>query len=1283
MNRRSAIVLLALWSLCFGGRVVGTDFINFETAPVHPIDLSPDRSRLLVCNLPDARLAVLDVAGDAPLYDGEIPVGLDPVSVRHRTATEAWVVNHISDSISVVDVPSRRVIATIATLDTPCDVVFAGVPQRAFVSCAMPNVIQVFDPVSRLLVTNLAVQADRPKALATSADGRRVYAAIFESGNNTTVIGARLRNFLFIDNAVSRGDGPYGGVNPPPNSGGGFAPPPNPVLPSNPPPPATSLVVRRDAAGRWIDGNARDWTEFVSGTNAALTQRVPGWHLPDRDLAIVDTSDLSVTYATGLMNINMALAPHPVTGRIAVIGTDARNEIRFEPNLNGVFAQVKLAMVDPLALTRSVRDLNPHLDYLTPTIPEPLREHSIGDPRAIVWADDGTEGYVAGMGSRNVIRIDASGARLPAAPIEVGEGPCGLAFDSARARLHVFNRFANSVSVVDTAAGVVRHSVRLHDPTPVDVSAGRRHLYDTRRTSGAGHVACASCHVDARMDRLGWDLGSPAGELADTVVNHVGSLVTNSFHPMKGVMVTQTLQDIIGREPFHWRGDRADIEAFNGTFTNLQGAPLVLTPAGMREFRSFLASVRFPPNPFRALDNSLATNLALTGQSAIGEDMLPAGAPLPAGNALRGLDVFKQAESFCVTCHTLPTGLGLEVAMQDGVLKPVPPGPNGGRRFPHAFRLENNLRSKISQFRNMAEKIGMDGLRTESRAGFGFGHDGSVDSLPRFLAGLRIVPDQDVADLTAFLISVAGSDTGTTGATADNTPPSGTGRQLTIANGVRPLQLDAMIGLAGATNSRLDLVARGEMAGAARGWVFDPVQGVFQSDRRAQIHSAAELIATTAGGTAMTFMLVPRGLGRRLGVDRDRDGVFDRDELDAGGEPASLPAPVRVVATAEVVPAGGLLVLDAVIGGLAAPIVRTEWFKDGQRIPGATNQSFTIAAAAYGDAGDYAVRVETGFESWTSLPLRVSVVPLLVSVTPGSLQVRRSSNAVFLAATQGIGPFDFQWRRDGGLLTGVVSTNANLALTNVQLDAGGFYDVIVANAFGTVTSAPVALTILVNPTTVLPPLNQSVPVGGDATFSFVIAGNPPPYHYALRRSSTVLTNYAADSTTGFFTLRSVQLSNAGTYRVVVTNAANPSPGLTMPPVTLTVLADTDADGAPDGWETANGFDANSPADAVLDADGDGLSNVGEYLTGTNPRDARNVLRIERIAGVGDGLAALIQFQAASNTTYTVESRELTGEQPWLRLADVPAFATAREVTVTNHTSPGTLRMYRLVSPRRP
>ena len=46
--------------------------------------------------------------------------------------------------------------------------------------------------------------------------------------------------------------------------------------------------------------------------------------------------------------------------------------------------------------------------------------------------------------------------------------------------------------------------------------------------------------------------------------------------------------------------------------------------------------------------------------------------------------------------------------------------------------------------------------------------------------------------------------------------------------------------------------------------------------------------------------------------------------------------------------------------------------------------------------------------------------------------------------------------------------------------------------------------------------------------------------------------------------------------------------------------DTDKDGIPDAWEVTNGYNQNSPADAVEDRDGDGLITREEWMRGTNP-----------------------------------------------------------------------------------
>src|SRR6476659_759173 len=78
-------------------------FTLFESVQIRPLALSPSGKFLFAANTPDGRLEVFRIVGHGLEHRASIPVGLEPVAVAARNDTEVWVVNHLSDSVSVVE----------------------------------------------------------------------------------------------------------------------------------------------------------------------------------------------------------------------------------------------------------------------------------------------------------------------------------------------------------------------------------------------------------------------------------------------------------------------------------------------------------------------------------------------------------------------------------------------------------------------------------------------------------------------------------------------------------------------------------------------------------------------------------------------------------------------------------------------------------------------------------------------------------------------------------------------------------------------------------------------------------------------------------------------------------------------------------------------------------------------------------------------------------------------------------------------------------------------------
>ena len=143
LSRARWIALAALAVLAGPVNTAFATAVNFESPPVHPIDLSPGGTYLFVAHTADHRLVVYYVGGPDIKRVTEIMVGLEPVSVRAFSDDLVWVINHISDSVNIVNIRTRSIVRTLLVGDEPTDVVFAA--RKAFVAVSQEDLVRVYD----------------------------------------------------------------------------------------------------------------------------------------------------------------------------------------------------------------------------------------------------------------------------------------------------------------------------------------------------------------------------------------------------------------------------------------------------------------------------------------------------------------------------------------------------------------------------------------------------------------------------------------------------------------------------------------------------------------------------------------------------------------------------------------------------------------------------------------------------------------------------------------------------------------------------------------------------------------------------------------------------------------------------------------------------------------------------------------------------------------------------------------------------------------------------------
>ena len=876
-SRRVGMSLILACGMSAFSATASDSFVTFESGQVRPMAMSEDGRHLYVVDTPDNRIEIFAITDSGLTNTGSVSVGMEPVALAVR-GHQVWVVNHLSDSVSVVDVSKQvpYVTQTLLVGDEPRDIVFAGSSQqRAFITTAhrgQATAEGTFDPFSRdgradvwvfdvhtvetgdiepLTVINM--MGDTPRALAVSENGQRVYAAVFMSGNQTTV----LSHFTVLQSDKSL---PLPHANMPEDGSGVIGPP-------------TGLIVKK-FGDRWLDSSGQDWTDSV---------RVS---LPDYDVFEIDAEasiPFEVARISGVGTTLLNMVVHPISGKLYVSNLEANNHIRFEgpggggSTVRGQSVLSRITVIDGTDIQPV--HLNSHIDYSTALGSAEERRHSLAFPMEMVISSDGETMYTAAFGSSkigmfSIAELDSDSITPDVNnQIEVtGGGPSGLVLDEARNRLYVLTRFDNSVVVVDLSTKQQMQSVAMYNPEPAEVIEGRPFLYDATYTSSRGDSACASCHMFADTDHLSWDLGNPDALVEENpnqfAVKSVPPGVDTRFHPLKGPLTTQSLRGLKGQGPQHWRGDRPGqdgsgdpieevaFKQFNGAFVGLVGRETTLTDSEMESFTKFAMALTYPPNPIRDLDNQL------TASQQRGKDFF-----------------FNQHHDFlgrtCSACHTINPAQGKFGTSGESVFRPLAPPVGTAMKVPH-FR---NLYTKNGFFRDSSEVAIEDIETTEQIRGFGFRSDGSKGDLMSFLRGPFFTfpnGDDERRDVVEFLMAM------------DSNLLPIVGQQVTLGSDLgRNTELDRIalfIDRALETSGRpeCDLIAKGRVSNKSRGWVMQSNRS-FRSDRASESDIILDNLVRLSNEPtqSLTFTCVPPGSGVRMGIDRDEDGVLDGDEVGA------------------------------------------------------------------------------------------------------------------------------------------------------------------------------------------------------------------------------------------------------------------------------------------------------------------------------------------------------------------------------------------------------------------
>jgi YVTN family beta-propeller protein len=651
-----------------------------------PIDITPDGQTVVAANTDADTVSFFQVGANGSLTKmQETPVGREPRSVTTLVKKPlAYVANTVSGTVSVLDLVTHAVVATIAVGTEPWAVVASPNGNFVYVANADDNSVQVIDTSTNRVIKTIAVGRS-PRALAVTSDGDA----------------DDLDEFLYVPNYFAR---PRTGFTPPSSAGLGGMAGAGSAFPAG--------ANGQPVVGEGIFDDSREGVIDVIRT---------------QDNAVVDHVVLAPVADTGFKVARGAFvntvgndAPRTIFADGATDGTVAQNTGAF-PNLlqsivlfdgRGFVPNSAASPEPPLRLNVNVQSLVSVFDVgsrneiadqtfnlnrgINFDVPPGLLEAQTRDntdrlfpsaPVDIDCSEATGKCWVVSQGSDFIVRMDfdattkhptinaptAAGSftvspvvRIftidPANATSSGRNPRGIALSADGTHGYVTCPTTRDVIVADLVGNTVQQRVRSSelptDATKLSILHGKIDFFTSRPFwSDRGWGGCWSCHPDGRTDNVTWsfEAGPRQTVSLDGTFSNTDGLSDQRLLNWTPVRDENPDFELNTRGVFGGRGFIT-----TNTDVNADG----ITPDSDPNVHNY-----GPASSNRSMQQTDITNwIALAIRS-------PIAPPASGGNAVRGRSLFGTAApggANCVACHSGAKWTTSRVTFDPATVNPIP-----------------------------------------------------------------------------------------------------------------------------------------------------------------------------------------------------------------------------------------------------------------------------------------------------------------------------------------------------------------------------------------------------------------------------------------------------------------------------------------------------------------------------------------------------------------------------------------------------------------------------------